>query len=189
MTSTDTANVAMVSQTVAGDTMSSMGESPAQSSDSALEMLPRRGSSGGKGQERSAEQSLPAPVLPTIQDQDDGPDDFGLSQSMLPQSLPEIQDGEGSLFMTPRRSRSGSVTSTMGRIESGTCMSGKAQQHTVRHNIRDPCRVNRPPWPAQGPSPRATFSVPRNWDNSTEGRVTKGSTFCLAPRGKLLTLS
>ena len=119
MTSTETANVAMVSQTVAGDTMSSMGESPAQSSDSALEMLPRRGSSGGMGQERSAEQSLPAPVLPTIQDQDGGPDDFGLSQSMLPQSLPEIQDGEGSLFMTPRRSRSGSVTSTMGRIESG----------------------------------------------------------------------
>ncbi len=118
MTSTETANVAMVGQTVAGDTMSSMGESPAQSSDSALEMFPRRGSSGGVGQERSAEQSLPAPILPTIQDQD-GSEDLGLSRSMLSQSLPEVQDGERSLFVTPRRSRSGSVTSTMGQLEAG----------------------------------------------------------------------
>ena len=105
VTSTGTANVAMVGQTVAGDTMSSMGESPAQSSDSALEMFPRRGSSGGVGQERSAEQSLPAPILPTIQDQDGGSEDLGLSRSMLPQSLPEAQDGERSLFVTPRRSK------------------------------------------------------------------------------------
>ena len=110
MTSTETANVAMVGQTVAGDTMSSMGESPAQSSDSALEMFPRRGPSGGVGQERSAEQSLPAPILPTIQDQDGGSEDLGTSQSMLSQPLPAVPNGERSLFVTPRRSRSGSVT-------------------------------------------------------------------------------
>ena len=110
MTSTETANVAMVGQTVAGDTMSSMGESPAQSSDSALEMFPRRGSSGGVGQERSAEQSLPAPILPTIQDQDGGSEDLGTSQSMLSRTLPAGPNGESSLFVTPRRSRSGSVT-------------------------------------------------------------------------------
>ncbi len=117
MTSTETTNVAMVSQTVAGDTLSSLEDSPAPSSDSALEMFPRRGQSGGMGQERSAEQSLPAPVLPVIQDS--GTDDFGLSQSMLPQSSPEIQVGEGTLFMTPMRSRSGSRASTIGRIDSG----------------------------------------------------------------------
>ncbi len=110
MTSTETANVAMVGQAVAGDSRSSMGESPAPSSDSALEMFPRRGPSGGVGQERSADQSLPAPVLPTIQDQDGGSEDLGTSQSMLSRTLPAGPNGENSLFVTPRRSRSGSVT-------------------------------------------------------------------------------
>ncbi len=82
MTTTETTNVAMVSQTVAGDTLSSLEDSPAPSSDSALEMVTRRGQSGGMGQERSAEQSLPAPVLPTIQDS--GPDDFGLTIDVAP---------------------------------------------------------------------------------------------------------
>ena len=97
--------------------MSSLETSPAPSSDSALEMDHRRGQSGGMGQERSVEQSPPAPVLPVIKDS--GTDDFGLSQSMLPQSSPEIQVGEGTLFMTPMRSRSGSRASTIGRIDSG----------------------------------------------------------------------
>ena len=74
MTTTETTNVAMVSQTVAGDTLSPLEDSPAPSSDSALEMFPRRGQSGGMGQERSAEQSLPAPVLSVIQDS--GTEDF-----------------------------------------------------------------------------------------------------------------
>ena len=89
MTSAETTNVAMVGQTVAGDTMSSMEESPAQSSESALEMYPRRAYSGGVGQERSADQNLPDPIiLPTIQDQDGEPEGLGLSQSLMPQSTP-----------------------------------------------------------------------------------------------------
>ncbi len=72
MTSSGTTNVAMVGQAVDGDSRSSMEQSPAQSSESALEMYARTGHSGGVGQERSAEQILPAPSLPTIQDQDGG---------------------------------------------------------------------------------------------------------------------
>ena len=150
MTSTETANAAMVGQTVAGDSMSSMEESPAQSSESALEMLPRCGPSGGVGQERSAEQSLPSPVLPVI-----GTEDFGLSQSMLPQSSPEIQIGDGSLYMTPnRRSRSGSRTSTFDRMDSGKVANQRGGQSPS----------------AFGKSPRA--SPPRGGDQRLSGRST-----------------
>ena len=93
MTSTETTNVAMVGQTVAGDTQSSLEESPAPSSDSALEMFPRQGQTGGVGQERSGEQSHPASVLPAIQDS--GTENFGLSRSMLPQSPPEVPNRRG----------------------------------------------------------------------------------------------
>ncbi len=100
--------------------MSSIGESPAQSSESALEMFPRRGSSGGVGQERSAEQNLPAPIiLPTIQDQEMGSEDLGLSQSRLPQSSPKFKEGDRSPFVTPWRSRSGSQA-PKGKVETGT---------------------------------------------------------------------
>ncbi len=100
--------------------MSSMEESPAQSPESALEMYPRRGPSGGVGQETSADQNLPAPiVLPTIQDQDGGSEDLGLSQSRLPQSSPEFKEGDRSPFVTPWRSRSGSQA-RMGKVETGT---------------------------------------------------------------------
>ena len=98
MTSIET-GTAMVSQTVDGDTTSSLEESPTPSSESALEMFHRRGQTGGVGQERSVEQSLPAPVLPVIQDS--GPEDFGLSSSTLPQSSPEVQTGDATPFMTP----------------------------------------------------------------------------------------
>ena len=119
MTSTETTNVAMVGQTVAGDTQSSVEESPAPSTESALEMFPRQGQTGRVGQERSGEQSHPAVVLPVKQDS--GTDDFGLSPSMLPQSPPEVQIGDASLFMmSPNRlSRSGSRASTLERMDLG----------------------------------------------------------------------
>jgi hypothetical protein len=121
MTSAETTNVAMVGQTVAGDVTSSMDESPAPSSESALEMYTQRANGGGLGQSRSAEQNLPAPtVLPTMQDQGGEPAGFGLSQSMMPQSAPELREGNKSQFVTPRRSREGSITSTMGRGDKGT---------------------------------------------------------------------
>ncbi len=110
MTSTETANVAMVGQTVAGDSRSSMEESPAPSSDSALDMFPRRGHSGGVGQERSAEQILPAPSLPTIQDQDGETEEIASSQSMLPHSAPVSPLGATSYVMNSQRSGSGPQT-------------------------------------------------------------------------------
>ena len=102
--------MAMVGQTVDGDSRSSMEQSPAQSSESALEMYARTGHSGGVGQERSDEQILPAPSLPTIQDQDGGTEEIASSQSMLPQSAPVSPLGATSYVMNSQRSGSGSQT-------------------------------------------------------------------------------
>ena len=47
MAPSETTHVAMVGQTVASDMMSSVGESPAQSSESALDMVPKRDAQRG----------------------------------------------------------------------------------------------------------------------------------------------
>ena len=55
MATSETANAAMVCQTVASDMMSSVGESPAKSSESALEMFPKRSTQRGIGQEQNVD--------------------------------------------------------------------------------------------------------------------------------------
>ncbi len=109
MTSGGTTNVAMVGQTVDGDSRSSMEQSPAQSSESELGIA-RTGHSGGVGQERSDEQILPAPSLPTIQDQDGETEEIASSQSMLPHSAPGSPLGATSYVTNSQRLGSGPQT-------------------------------------------------------------------------------
>ena len=115
MATGDSTNVAMVGQTVVSDLMSSVGESPAQSSESVLEMIQRRDAQRGRGQDRSVHQNgtVVYHVLPKNPGSDGGSDGLGRGRSVLPPSLGGSPIGTRSRSPTPQR------PSTMGRPESG----------------------------------------------------------------------
>ncbi len=117
MATGDSTNVAMVGQTVVSDLTSSVGVSPVPASESALEMVTRRDTQGGRGQERSDDQNDPIghQCLPNIPGSDAGSDGLGRGRSVLPPSP------GGSPIVPIRRSRSPTPKrpSTMGRPESG----------------------------------------------------------------------
>ena len=103
MATSETANAAMVCQTVASDLMSSVGESPAQSSESALDMVPKRSTQRGIGQG----QNVDGHALPNIPGSDGGSDGLGCGRLPLSHSSRESPIGTRSRSPTPRPSQSG----------------------------------------------------------------------------------
>ncbi len=103
MATSETANAAMVCQTVASDMMSSVGESPAQSSESALDMVPNKSTQRGSGQG----QNVDGHALPKIPGSDGGSDGLGRGRLPLSHSSRESPIGTRSRSPTPRPSQIG----------------------------------------------------------------------------------
>ena len=100
MAPSETTHVAMVCQTVASDMMSSVGESPAQSSESALDMGPKRDAQRG----RASGQCADVQVLPKIAGSDDGSEGQGRGRLPLSQASRESPKGIRSRSPTERQS-------------------------------------------------------------------------------------
>jgi hypothetical protein len=103
MTSSETTHVAMVGQTIGSNFTSSVEDSPAPSSESALRMATKRGTSRGRAQERSAHQSgrIPDQSLPRIPGSDGGSEGLGRGRTILAQSSHETQIVSRSRSPTP----------------------------------------------------------------------------------------
>ncbi len=99
MAASETTHVAMAGQTVASDMMSSVGESPAQSSESALDMVPKRDAQRGRGQG----QPVDVQSLPKIPGSDGGSEGLGRGRLSLSQSSRESPKGIRSRSPTPRQ--------------------------------------------------------------------------------------
>ncbi len=99
MATSETANAAMVCQTVASDMMSSVGEP----SESALDMVTKRSTQRGSGQG----QNVDGHALPKIPGSDGGSDGLGRGRLPLSHSSRESPIGTRSRSPTPRPSQNG----------------------------------------------------------------------------------
>ncbi len=113
LTSNETMNMAMVGQTANSDQVSSVSESPAQSSEYSLNVRPRRGSAR-RGQDRSVRpRGTPNHDLPGIPSSDDE----GRGRSTLSRSLPVNQLAVRSRSPNPGTSMIGQISSAKPSVQ------------------------------------------------------------------------